>query len=83
MITRNSLRLSDIEIEKYNEQYKNLIVKRNNSFHDRYFILDRKEIYLLGASVNNIGNKTSMIIKLEDKFVIETLLKNVEGIINK
>lgn len=83
MVTRNSDRLSNIEIEKYNNQYNNLIVKRDNSFHDRYFILDRKEIYLSGASINNIGNKTSMIIKLEDRFVIKTLLEKVEDIIKK
>ena len=83
LVTRNSDRLSNIEIEKYNNQYNNLIVKRDNSFHERYFILDRKEIYLSGASINNIGNKTSMIIKLEDRFVIKTLLEKVEDIIKK
>ena len=81
LITRDSNRLSNIEIEKYNKEYNNLKVVRNNSFHDRYFILDRKEIYLLGSSINNIGDKTSMIIKLEDKLIIETLLENVENII--
>ena len=83
LITRDSNRLSNIEIEKYNKEYNNLKVIRNNSFHDRYFILDRKKIYLLGSSINNIGNKTSMIIKLEDEIIITTLLKNVEEIIKK
>ena len=34
LITKNSDRLSDIEINKYNKQYNNLKVIRDNSFHD-------------------------------------------------
>ena len=83
LITRNSNRLSNMEIEKYNKQYNNLNVIRDNSFHDRYFIVDRKEIYLCGSSINSLGDKTSMIIKLEDNVVKSTLLKNVDEIINK
>ena len=83
LITRDSPRLSDIVIEKYNEQYKNLVVKRDNSFHDRYFIIDKEDIYLLGSSINNIGDKTSMIIRLEDNFIIKTLLNNIQEIIDK
>ena len=37
LITRDSNRLSNIEIEKYNKEYNNLTVIRNNSFHDRFF----------------------------------------------
>ena len=40
LITKNSDRLSDIEIEKYNKQYHNLKVIRNNDFHDRFIIID-------------------------------------------
>ncbi len=80
LITRNSDRLSNIEIDKYNRQYNNLKVIRNNSFHDRYFILDREEIYLLGTSINNLGEKISTIVKLEDNLLIN-LLKIVEDII--
>ena len=83
LITRNSNRLSDLEIEKYNNQYNNLRVVRNNIYHDRYFIIDRKEIYLCGSSINSLGDKISMIVKLEDNIIKNTLLKNIEFIINK
>ena len=83
LITRNSNRLSNLEIDKYNKQYNNLKVIRDNSFHDRYFFIDRKKIYLCGSSINSLGDKTSMIIKLEDNVVKNTLLKNIEEIINK
>lgn len=81
LITKDSDRLSNIEIDKYNTQYNNLTVVRNNSFHGRYFIIDRKIIYHSGTSINNAGNKTFMITKLEDEFVINTILGNVLNII--
>ena len=83
LITKDSQRLSDIEINKYNKQYNNLKVIRDNSFHDRYFIVDRKEIYHSGTSINNLGNKTFMINKLEDECVKDIILNNVLNIINK
>jgi len=83
LITKNSNRLSDIEIDKYNDQYHNLKAIRDNSFHDRYFILDRKTIYHSGTSINNAGDKTFMITRLNDEFVINNILSNVLSIIQK
>ena len=34
-----------------NKEYHNLKVIRNNSFHDRYFVIDKKEIYESGTSI--------------------------------
>ena len=82
LITKNSTRLSTIEIEMYNNQYHNLKVIRNNSFHDRYIIIDNKDIYHLGTSINNLGDKTFMIIKLEDIFIKKILFDNISKILN-
>ena len=82
LITKNNNRLSDIEITKYHKQYNNLRVIRDNSFHDRYIIIDKKELYLCGTSINNIGNKTFMIIKLIDDNIKNTLLENINNIVN-
>ena len=82
LITKDSNRLNELDIDKYNSQYNNLKVIRNNTFHDRYIIIDEKEIYHLGASINNAGNKTFSINKLEDKIVIDSLLNTIINIIN-
>ena len=82
LITRDSKRLSNIEIEKYNKEFHNLKVIRNNSFHDRLIIIDNKEIYLIGSSINSIGEKTVMIIKLHNDNVKNTILVNVIGIMD-
>lgn len=69
--------LSSQDIEKYNKQYDNLAVFYDNTFHDRYFILDNKTIYHCGASINRIGHKTFSINKINDNDVIITLLDRI------
>ena len=78
LICNNSDRISNIDIDKYNKQYFNLTVIRNNTFHDRYFVIDKKILYQSGTSINNAGNKTFSINILEDDFVKETILNELE-----
>ena len=81
LITKDSKRLNELDIEKYNSQYKNLKVIRDNTFHDRYIIIDKKEVYHLGTSINNAGNGIFSINKLEDEFIIKYLINVVGEII--
>lgn len=81
IITKENNLLTNQDIQKYNKQYFNLKVIYNNTFHDRYFILDNENIYHCGASVNKIGYKTFSITLINDNFIIETLLNRVCQII--
>ena len=67
--------LSNYEINAFNQQYGNLVVIKNDTFHDRFIIIDDKELYHLGTSLNYVGNKTFAITKMEDGSII-TLLKS-------
>ena len=80
IICKENCLLKEIDIKKYNEQYNNLKVIYNNTFHDRYIILDKKTIYHCGTSLNHIGSKTFSINKLEDKEVINALINKIENI---
>lgn len=82
IITKSNNLLTNQDIYKYNKQYHNLKVIYDNTFHDRYFILDNENIYHCGASINKIGYKTFSITKISDNFVLETLLDRVCKIIN-
>ena len=82
LITKTKTRLSKLDIEKYNKQYNNLKIVYDDTFLDRYFILDKSIIYHRGTSINYIGTKTFGINKLEDKVVIESLLNKVNNILN-
>ena len=83
LITKNSKRLSNIEIDKYNMEYGNLKVYRDNEIHDRYFVIDRSEIYLLGTSINSIGDKMTTIVKLQEANVINTINKMINKIMEE
>ena len=42
-------------------------IKNNNQFHDRYIVIDFKDIYLCGSSSKDSGSKITTIIKIKDK----------------
>ena len=46
----------------------------NDNFHDRFLIIDKKEMYHLGTSLNNAGTKTFSINKIEDDRVINFII---------
>lgn len=82
IITKSNNLLTKQDIDKYNMQYHNLSVIYNNTFHDRYFILDKIQVYHCGASINRIGYKTFSITKINDIDVKELLINKVNKIWN-
>lgn len=81
IITKSNNLLTKQDIEKYNKQYHNLKVIYDNSFHDRYFIIDNSIIYHCGASINRIGYKTFSINIINDEEVSNSLINKVNKII--
>lgn len=73
--------LTQQDINTYNQQYNNLTVKYNTTFHDRYFILDDSIVYHCGASINRIGHRTFSINLLQDQEIIDLLINKVNSII--
>ncbi|MBQ6921304.1 MAG: virulence RhuM family protein [Bacilli bacterium] len=69
--------LSIKEINKFIVQYGKITVINNNDFHDRFIILDDKECYSIGSSLNYAGNKTFGIIKIETKELVEAILSSL------
>lgn len=68
-------------IKKYKSQYKNIMLVNDNSFHDKYIILDRKEVYTSGMSLKDIGKKYSYINKINESIFIVELLKRVSNVL--
>jgi len=46
-----------LDLEKYNSQYKNISIKTFKDSHDRFMIIDNKEVYHIGASLKDLGKK--------------------------
>ena len=61
-------------------EYSNLELVYNNTFHDRYIIVDKTIIYHLGASINHAGSKTFSINILEDEIVKNALINNIKAV---
>ena len=80
IITKPNNLLTSQDIEKYNKQYNNLTVIFDNTFHDRYFILDDEIIYHCGASINRIGYKTFSITLIGDVDIKKTLINKIKKI---
>ena len=77
IITKKDNLLTKQDISKYSKQYYNLKVIYDNTFHDRYFILDNKQVYHCGASINRIGYKTFSITLISDTEVFNSLINKV------
>ena len=58
-------KISAVDVAKFNAQYPTLVVKFNEKFHDRFLILDDKELYLIGASLKDLGKKCFGFTKMD------------------
>ena len=67
-------RIDSTILDRFIVQYGNTIIKEDKSYHDRFLIVDN-DIYLLGTSLNSLGNKTSTITKT-DQYKIEDIYKD-------
>ena len=52
-----SHKISETDVKAFNEQYPKLTIRYNESFHDRFLVIDDRELYLVGASLKDIGCK--------------------------
>ena len=63
---------------KYEKQYKNVEFINNDSFHDRFIIIDRKILYSCGASFKDLGKKCFAINEFNDKEYLNKLLEIIK-----
>lgn len=76
-----SKNIDDVLVKKYSSQYNNIIFICNNTFHDRYIILDRKDVYISGISLKDVGKKYSYIYKMNEELFKKELLKRIENML--
>ncbi len=68
--------IENLDIQKFNKEYPTLKVARTNKFHDRFIVLDDKEMYHLGASIKDLGKKCFGINRIEDVGIIEKVINS-------
>ena len=65
--TQNISKQLKLDFEKYQKQYQNIELKEFKNSHDRFLIIDKKEIYHLGASLKDLGKKWFAFLSLRLK----------------
>lgn len=74
ILTSDKSNIQNIDIQKFNKEYPILKVAKTNKFHDRFIVIDNKEMYHLGASIKDLGKKCFGINKIEDMSIIEKII---------
>ena len=74
ILTSDKSNIQQIDIQKFNKEYPILKVAKTNKFHDRFIVIDNKEMYHLGASIKGLGKKCFGINKIEDMEIIEKII---------
>ena len=74
ILTSDKSNIQKIDIQKFNKEYPLLKIGKTNKFHDRFIIIDNKEMYHLGASIKDLGKKCFGINKIEDLDIIKKIL---------
>jgi hypothetical protein len=52
-------------LKKHNAQYPSIEIKKFDLSHDRFLIIDEKEIYHFGASLKDLGKKWFAVSKMD------------------
>lgn len=75
-------RLTNVEYKllehdkKFNKEYSILKVAKTNKFHDRFIVIDNKEMYYLGASIKDLGKRCFGINRIEDIEIIRKIINS-------
>ena len=69
--------LAEKEISDFRNQYGPLTIKTTDEFHDRFLILDNRELYHIGASIKDAGKKAFEISLNEDEGILKGILSRL------
>ena len=76
--------IDEVSKKKYMQEYSNIEIITTDIFHDRFIILDNKELYNLGSSLKDIGKKCTSINRIEDSTILKELISRLTKIsVNK
>jgi hypothetical protein len=77
--TKSISRVLNLDLERHNSQYPSISIRELRQSHDRFLIIDRKELYHIGASLKDLGKRWFAFSKLDEVmlgFILERLNEN-------
>lgn len=66
LLSKNITKGTKLDVKKANQQYGNFSLESFSHSHDRFLIIDKTEVYHLGASLKDLGKKWFAFSKLND-----------------
>lgn len=78
ILTRNVDKTLKLDMDKFNKQYPLMTIKEFSDAHDRFLILDDKDVYHIGASLKDLGKKWFAFSKM-DITTVNMIAKLKEG----
>ncbi|WP_291557614.1 RhuM family protein, partial [Bacteroides sp.] len=63
--TKKITKQLQLDLDKHNDQYPPVNIRTYHNSHDRFLIVDNKEVYHIGASLKDLGKKMFAFSKLE------------------
>jgi len=81
VFTKNISKQFSLDAEKFNKQYGKLSLHQFNKAHDRFLIIDGKEVYHIGASLKDLGKKWFAFSKMDKESL--KIMDNLQLIIKK
>jgi hypothetical protein len=79
ILSKNISKQLSLDVQKANMQYPKIQVKAFQKAHDRFLIIDQKEVYHIGASLKDLGKKWFAFSKIEADSL--TVLESVKKLI--
>lgn len=77
ILTKATSKQLVLDLQKANEQYGGFVLKNFTQSHDRFLIIDNKDVYHLGASLKDLGRKWFAFSKLE-KTTVQGILNEIK-----
>jgi phage regulator Rha-like protein len=75
--SERNCKITEKEKQSFIEQYGSLNIRFTDEFHDRFIILDQKEMYHIGASIKDAGKKAFEISINEDEKIVNSILERL------
>jgi hypothetical protein len=65
ILTKNISKQLNLDLQKHRKQYPQIEIKEFSDSHDRFMIIDEKELYHFGASLKDLGKKWFAFSKMD------------------
>ncbi len=76
--THPKAELQQIDVDQFNQQYPSASMDYTKKMHDRFLIIDNKELYHIGASLKDLGKQCFAFEKMDDpEALIPIILANL------